>query len=271
MKTAIIITTYNRPDALSAVLRGYLAQTDLNFELIVADDGSTPETKVVIDGFAMRAPFDIKHVWHKDNGFRAAAIRNRAIASTQAEYIVFTDGDCIPLPQFVTNHKLLAEIGCFLSSNRILLSKNFTSTALNLNLDLHKWGWIRWVGARFQGHINRLLPLINTPQLFNSLRRLQPNRWQGAKTCNLGVWRSDLIKVNGLDEYYSGWGMEDSDLVIRLLHLGVHSKSGRFATPVLHLWHQENDRSSLKSNISRLGQLLKSNTTQATIGLDQYT
>ena len=113
MKTAVIVTTYNRPDALAAVLAGYAAQTDQDFELLVADDGSTPETQAVIHAYQCHSRGTVRHVWQEDRGFRAAAIRNRAAAATDAEYIIFTDGDCVPSRQFVQAHKHLAERGYF--------------------------------------------------------------------------------------------------------------------------------------------------------------
>jgi len=104
MRVAVIVPTYNRPDALAAVLEGYAAQDDRDFELIVADDGSKPDTRAVVEAFQQRAPFPVKHVWQEDKGFRLAAVRNRAVAATGADYILFTDGDCIPPPWFAGAH-----------------------------------------------------------------------------------------------------------------------------------------------------------------------
>lgn len=268
MRTAVIVTTYNRPDALAAVLEGYLAQTRTTFELIVADDGSTDDTGDVIKHYAARAPFPLRHVWQEDQGFRAAAARNRALAATTADYIIFTDGDCIPRRNFVARHCALAEPGCFLSGNRALLSKDFTRRVLAEHLLLHDWGMLQWFAPRLTGGINRWLPLLTLPD--GAWRTRTPQRWEGAKTCNLSAWRADLVRINGLDEAHSGWGLEDSDLVIRLLHAGIRYKSARFATPVLHLWHRENDRSRLPENQRRLDELLASNRTAAQLGLNQY-
>ena len=102
-----------------------------------------------------------------------------------------------------------------------------------------------------------------------SFRKWTPDRWQGIKTCNLSAWRTDLIRVNGLDESYEGWGLEDSDLVIRLLHAGVKHKNARFAATVFHLWHPVQDRMRLPANQKRLDDLLRSTTVRAAIGLDQ--
>jgi heptosyltransferase-3 len=254
---AVIITTYNRPDALSAVLEGYLAQSDKDFELIIADDGSTDETRKVIISYQRRAPFNISHIWHEDRGFRAAAIRNRALEKTSADYIIFSDGDCIPLPNFVAMHRHLAEKGWFLAGSRILLSEVFTNRILTERQPVHTFSNGQWLHARWKGDINRLLPLLPLP-LFPPLRKLAASRWQGVMTCNLSAWREDLCRINGFDESYLGWGLEDSDLTIRLIRLGIRRKSARFATPVLHLWHRQNPRTSFEENRRRLHDLLRS-------------
>lgn len=265
----VIVTTYNRPDALAAVMDGYLDQTDQNFELIIADDGSTDNTRALVKNYKSRAPFEIRHVWQEDKGFRAAAIRNRAIAATKADYIIFTDGDCIPLPLFVARHRLLAEPGYFLAGNRVLLSETFTQKILKDKLPVHEWKTRRWVSIWTQGHINRIQPLLSMPD-FMSLRTFAPRKWHGVKTCNLSAWRADLLKINGLDEIYCGWGLEDSDLVVRLIRSGVLHKSARFAAPVLHLWHKENLRHNLEENQQRLNEVLSSGKIMATQGVQQY-
>ena len=268
MRTAVIVTTYNRPDALEMVLAGYEAQRDAEFELLIADDGSSDDTRRVFEAFKSRAMFPVIHVWHEDLGFRAAAIRNRALAATRADYIVFSDGDCVPGQHFVAQHQRLAERGWFVAGNRVLLSASFTGRALHDGLPLHTWGIGAWMGAWVRQDINRWLPIMRLPDLY--LRKAAPQRWQGVKTCNLAAWRDDLVRVNGLDETYSGWGLEDSDLVIRLLHAGVQHKSARFAAPVFHLWHAENDRSRLPENQRQLDAVLSSDRVLAKSGLDRY-
>jgi len=268
MRTAIIITTYNRPDALIAVLAGYQAQRDAEFELFIADDGSTDDTRRIVDEFKARAKFSVTHVWHEDQGFRAAAIRNRALAATRADYIIFSDGDCVPAPRFVAQHRRLAERGWFVAGNRVLLSAGFTRRVLRDKLPIHEWRLAAWLAGWAKRDINRWLPLVTLPD--GAFRRSAPKRWEGAKTCNLAAWRDDLMRVNGLDETYSGWGLEDSDLVIRLLHAGVKHKSARFAASVFHLWHAENDRSRLAENQRRLDALLSSQRTVAELGVDRY-
>lgn len=268
MKTAVIVTTYNRPDALAAVLGGYFAQSDGDFELLVADDGSKEETRVLIADHAARAPFPVHHVWQEDRGFRAGAARNRAAARTRAEYLIFADGDCVPALNFVSQHKALAEPNCFLSGNRVLLSDSFTRRVLGERLPVHQWRPWRWLRAWLSGDVNRLLPLLVLPDA--PFRKRTPRQWQGVKTCNLSLWRADFMRVNGFDESYSGWGLEDSDLTIRLIHAGVLHKSARFAAPVFHLWHRENDRGRLAENQKLLDELAASNRHEARMGVSQY-
>jgi glycosyltransferase involved in cell wall biosynthesis len=268
MKLAVIVTTYNRPDALAAVLDGYDAQVGHDFELIVADDGSTDETRRLVESRAKGAPYPLRHAWQEDRGFRAAAIRNRALAASRADYVIFTDGDCVPARDFVAQHRRLAEPGRFLAGHRVALSAALTERVLRERLPIHAWSGWQWVRAWLTGQANRLWPLLILPD--GGFRNWRPQRWRGARTCNLSAWRSDLLAVNGLDESFAGWGLEDSDLVIRLLHAGVRHKSARFATPMFHLWHRESDRGRLAENQRMLDVLLASTRTRAPLGVDQY-
>jgi len=270
MHIALVVTTYNRPDALSAVLEGCLMQDDANFEVIIADDGSTAGTRDVVRQYQARAHFKISHVWQEDRGFRAAAIRNRALAAAKnADYIVFTDGDCVPPPGFISSHRRLAERGWFLAGNRLMLMPDFTRQVLQEKLPIHLWRSIDWLKARWHGYILRWLPFIRLPD-WDWLRKRTSKRWAGVKTCNFSAWREDLLAVNGLDESYTGWGLEDSDLVIRLLSAGVKHKNARFSVPLFHLWHKENDRSQLAENRERLDAVLSSGSIRAKLGVDQY-
>ena len=268
MRICVILTTYNRPDALGAVLEGYLAQDTRDFELIVADDGSTDATRRLVEDYARRAPFPLRHVWQEDKGFRPGAARNRALAATAADYVIFSDGDCVPPPEFVGRHRALAEPGCFVAGNRILLSEQFTAEVLAKRVPVHLWRHRLWIAAWLRRDVNRLLPLLALPD--GAFRKRSPQRWEGIKSCNLAAWRADLERVNGFDESYTGWGLEDSDLVIRLLHAGVKHKSARFAAPLFHLWHREWDRSRLAENQRRLDEILACRRIEALVGFNQY-
>jgi glycosyltransferase involved in cell wall biosynthesis len=265
---SLIVTTYNRPDALAAVLAGLLAQPDRGFEVLVADDGSRDDTRALVEQAARDAPLRIVHVWQADQGFRAGAARNRAVAQARGEYLVFLDGDCVPRPDFVAQHRRLAERGWMVAGNRILLSESFTREVLEARLPIHAWTLGQWRAARARGAINRTAPLRTLP--LGPLRRLGRRKWERVRTCNLGVWTDDFRAVNGFDEAFEGWGFEDSDLAVRLLNLGVRRKVGAFATGVLHLWHRESDRGREGENWERLQRRIASGERRALLGLAQY-
>jgi hypothetical protein len=224
-----------------------------------------PETAAVVDRYASRA-LAIRHVWQEDQGFRAAAIRDQAVAATDADCRIHR-WRLRPGTHFVSQHRRLAEPIGF-SGNRVLLSAAFTHKVIEQQIAIQSWNWADWVRARGRGEVNRIMPLVRLSD--GAFRKRHPQQWKGVKTCNLSAWRSDLVRVNGLDESYAGWGLEDSDLVIRLLHAGVKHKSARFAAPVFHLWHRENDRSRLPENESRLHDVLHSQRVQAMQGLNRY-
>ena len=268
MSISVVVTTYNRPDALRAVLDGLGAQTDRAFEVLVADDGSRDDTRELVESFARGAQVPVRHVWQEDRGFRAGAARNRATALAYGDYVVFLDGDCVPRPEFIGRHRLLIRRGWMVAGNRVLLSESFTKEALAKHLPLHLWTDDQWRAAHRRRDINRTLPLRNLA--LGPLRRLAASRWQRVRTCNLGVWRRDLKRVNGFDEFFEGWGYEDSDLAVRLINAGVRRKEGAYATGVLHLWHHENDRRAEGENWNRLQQRIRDHATWAERGLDQY-
>jgi len=262
---SVVVTTYNREDALDAVLRSLAHQSDQEFEVVVADDGSTAATGAVTDAWNGKVGRRLDHVWHEDRGFRAAEIRNRAILAARGAYCVFLDGDCIARPDFVATHRRLAEPGCFVTGNRILLSRDLTAEVLLGKLTPETWTFARWMAERQRGGVNRLSALLRLP--LGPLRRLRQRKWRGARSCNLAIWRTDIERVDGFDAYYSGWGKEDSDIIVRLLNAGVRRKDGTFATGVLHLWHAEADRSQLAANERKLSESLADDRTRARRGL----
>jgi glycosyltransferase involved in cell wall biosynthesis len=262
---SIIVTTYNRADALAVVLRSLAAQTDRDFEVVVADDGSGPATAATVASWKARVGHRVEHVWQEDRGFRAAEIRNRAILNARGGYVIFLDGDCIVRPDFVATHRRLAEPGCFVTGNRLLLSQALTAKVLREQLEPERWGLGRWIAERWRGGVNRLSAILHLP--LGPLRRLRRNAWKGARSCNLAVWRTDLDRVDGFDADYSGWGKEDSDIVVRLLRAGVRRKDGVFATGVLHLWHRPEDRGRLAENERRLSDIVSADRIRAQRGL----
>lgn len=262
---SVIVSTYDRPDALDACLRALGRQTDPDFEIVIADDGSGPQTAQVIERWASRLPVAVRHVWQQHDGFRAAEMRNRGILASGGNYCIFLDGDCLARPDFIATHRRLAEPGWFVAGNRILLSRKLTGAVLASGLPAESWDFPKLVHERFLGGVNRLLPAIRAP--LGPLRKVYHGAWEGAKTCNLAVARSDLDRIDGFDTSYVGWGLEDSDLIVRLFHASVRRKDGRFATGVLHLWHPEANRSGLPENERLLADVLAGDRIKAMKGL----
>jgi glycosyltransferase involved in cell wall biosynthesis len=266
---SVIVSTYNREDALDAALRALSRQSDRNFEVVIADDGSGPATARVAHEWAAKTALPVKHVWHEDCGFRLSDIRNRGIRASAGAYILFLDGDCIARPNFVAAHRRLAEPGWFVTGTRILLSADLTDRILHQGLEPELWGVGRWLVPRARRQLNRFAPLLELR--LGAMRKLSARRWRGARGSNMAFWRADLEKVDGFDNSFSGWGREDSDIFIRLIRAGVRRKDGRFASGVLHLWHPEADRSRLAENDRQLDELLHSDRIAAKRGLSTAT
>ncbi len=266
---SVIVTTYNWPELLSVVLQSLLVQTSTHFEIIIADDGSTHETTSLIKHLTSQSPISIKHAFHEDRGFRAGTIRNKAAALSEGEYLIFLDGDCSAPKYFIERHAELAEKGFFVPGNRILLTKNFTPHVLTQHDPIHSKSLLKLLHLWLTQKINRITPLLYNP--FRSLRYARPTQWQKAMTCNLGLFKDDFLAVNGFDEAFEGWGYEDSDLVIRLIHNQIKRKEGRFAVPVFHHWHKQNDQSKHDQNYQRLqSRIANKSLIKAEKGINQY-
>lgn len=267
-RVSVIVSTYNRPDALRAVLDGLNVQTHGDFEVIIADDGSGKETRDMLQEICERLPYPLIHIWQRDKGFRAAKARNKAVAASRGEYLIFLDGDCIPFPNFIEEHLRLAEPKWFVRGNRVMLSASFTQWVLENEVGVTQFRYYEFVKHRMRGNIKRMVPLLHLP--LGPVRKIVAKKWQGAKTCNLGVLKSDFMDLNGFDERYIGWGHEDADLVVRLIRSGIYRKEGNFSIPVLHLWHKMNDRSQLEKNEKRLQNALINDHIKAEQGISQY-
>lgn len=265
---SVVITTYNRPDALAAVLAACFLQDDKNFEIIIADDGSTANTRDCVARLAAGAPVPVKHVWQPDDGFRAAMARNRGTLAATGDYIIFLDGDCVPQRDFIARHRALAQPGFLVSGSRILLSQALTERALQGGIDVAGLGVMARLRLRLTGDMNKVLQtMLRWPDLGRVRRKFS---WRRIKSCNLGVWKADLMAVNGFDESFTGWGHEDSDLVVRLFHAGVMRKDGAMATEVLHLWHADARRDQASSNRRIVLERAANGTTQASVGLREH-
>ena len=248
--TSIVVLTYNRVDALLQVLKALAPQCGACHEIVIADDGSKTQAVETMRQQLPLFPCAVTHVWHPDLGFTASRARNLGALASTGSYLVFLDGDCVPNPKFVKAHEVLAQKGCFVNGNRVLLSECLTGKVLSGEVDLTEASVVDWLVWRMKGDVNKVAHLVHW--LHAPGRREVQFRWKQIRSCNFGLWKDDLLAVNGFDESFEGWGHEDADLVLRLHHLGLCRKNGFLSTEVYHLWHRLNSRSREDVNHQRV-------------------
>ncbi len=249
LRVSLIITTYNRSDALELVLLSVLNQRVLPDEVIIADDGSGEDTRQLIERFQENFPVPLHHCWHEDEGFRLSAIRNKAIMMAKEEYIVMIDGDIVLPPGFISDHKRHAWKGQYIQGSRVLLHARRTSKMLARKEFS--------VGFFDSGISNR----------FNSIRSRFLARWfsffRGGHTrvrgANLSFWREDAVSINGFNEDFVGWGREDSEFAVRMFNAGIRRKHLKFAGFGFHLYHPEHSRLQLPVNDAILARTIELN------------
>lgn len=255
-KISVIISTYEYPLALDKALGSLSAQTALPDEVLVADDGSGPETTGVIRNYSKH--LKLRHVQHEHNGFRKAVILNKAIAQATGDYVVFLDGDSVPAREFIPDHAALAERGCWVQGRRAFVDESCVGAFEP------SCGHVGSLALR--GKLSGALKAVRLP--FPMVKRGREQR--GILGCNLGIWRDDLIAVNGYDEIFTGWGREDADLGNRLYHLGRDRKFVYGRAIIYHLNHPVISRDRLQTNQSLLEETLRKKRIRARKGVDQY-
>lgn len=239
MNTTVIVTSYCRPDALDLVIQSLASQTDMPEEVIVADDGSGPEVRRLIDRWSRQ--LSLTFTWQPNLTFRAARARNLAVTKAKSDHLIFIDGDCVLPPDFVKMHRRLIADRKMVSGGRFLINSQDTEALLNS-------------GKVDENICFRDVKFLKLPLGF--LRDVAPRSWRQVRTCNLGVMKADVMHVGGFDESYQGWGREDSDLVVRMINDGVEIRSARFAACISHLHHNEEVKTALAANDSQFQDLI---------------
>ncbi|MDC0176782.1 glycosyltransferase family 2 protein [Polaribacter sp.] len=235
MEISIIISTYNSIEWLKKVLCGYNQQTFLNFEIVIADDGSKEDTRVEIKKLKKEVKYTINHVWHEDNGFQKSQILNKAINACKAPYIIMSDGDCIPRKDFVEIHNNNKEEGYFLSGGYFMLPMNISKLITKDDIEKNNCFSINWLlknGLKKSFKNNKLKAFGTKAKLLNFFTPTKPT-WNGH---NASGWKIDILAINGFDERMQ-YGGQDRELGERLVNLGIKSKQIRFSAIVIHLDH----------------------------------
>jgi glycosyltransferase involved in cell wall biosynthesis len=235
-RVSAIIATYNWPQALDLVLDGFMRQTWPNLEIVVADDGSSEQTRALVERYQRKSPFPIVHSWQEDDGYRLARSRNLAVSRSSGDYLIMLDGDGLVFPTFVEKHMRYAEPGWFTAGRRCFMKAWSTRHVLARHRHIHLWPRSLLFALSLVGGSNRPFQLLSLPYS-DRARRARASEWNKAQTCNMGIWRNDFLRIGGFEEDFTTYGLEDTDFVLRLLRSGVKRLSLEHADPVLHLFH----------------------------------
>jgi glycosyltransferase involved in cell wall biosynthesis len=231
LEIAVIVSTYERPGHLRRALLSIAAQRDVagKIEVVVTDDGSTDETPEVVETFSRQVDFPLRLTTHPHDGFRVAVCRNEGVAASTAPYLLFTDGDCLLPPEHLAAHLALRRPGFVVAGDCYRLDRS-TSGRIG-EADVRSGRYLQWIPRSEQ---RRIANKARRAWLYGLLRHPMRPRLTG---CNFALWRQDFERINGFDENYVGWGLEDTDLQLRLGRLGLRFKSILHKTAVCHLWH----------------------------------
>ena len=228
MDVSVIVTTYNWPEALNLTLSSVLRQSVMPVDVVIADDGSKAPTAELVREWRRRLPCTVTHYWQEDDGYRVARARNGAIAAARGEYLIFADGDMVLHPRFVEDHRALARRDSFIQGVRPRLSPATTAAMLKSgdpDVSLFSRGMEHRAYALRSPALSRA-----TSQVRDSLA--------GVQSCNQSCFRDHLVRINGFDERFVGWGPEDRELAARLLHIGVQRNYVRHRAVAYHLYHK---------------------------------
>ena len=252
MKVSVIISTYNSEEWLEKVLYGYSVQTENDFELIIADDGSTKKTEHLIANFKSKVSFPIVHVWQEDNGFQKTEILNKAITASTSDYLIFSDGDCIPRKDFVASHVKHRKPGIFLSGGYFKLpmsiSKIISSEDI-INQNCFEINWLKSKGLKNQFKNVKFIANGFFERLLNFITTTKPT-WNGH---NASGWKKDIIAINGFNQEMQ-YGGEDREFGERLRNFGISPKQIRYSAICIHLDHERcyaNEESKIKNLLIR--------------------
>jgi glycosyltransferase involved in cell wall biosynthesis len=258
----LCISTYNWPTALQLCLQSVLRQELLPDQVIIADDGSGPETKAVINAFIQNASMPVGHVWQPDEGYQLARIRNRAFAASKSEYIIQVDGDLLLHPHFVLDHVRFAKKKYFVSGSRVMLNEELTRSFLTTKNIIYPGFGHHQIDKRYNAIHSRLLSYVNG--------KLQGGNYKYVLGCNMAFWKNDLVKINGYNEDFSGWGKEDNDIAIRLQNAGLGLRFLKFGGIVYHLHHKTSNASRLGINEQLMEESIAEKKTSIEKGMAQY-
>ncbi len=260
-KCSLVTPTYNWPEALELLLLSVKKQSWLPNEVIIADDGSRKETADLIKKIKSDFPVPLHHIWHEDNKNQKPAIMNKAIAIAKYDYILEIDGDIIMHKDFIKDHLSASEKGVYLYGSRVNIQKDYLETLFKTKQTHFHF---------FSKGIKKRGRTLRIPFLSNFYKP-EDERSPKLRGCNMSFWKKDFIKINGFNESLTGWGIDDSEMVQRLVNIGIKGKKLKFKGIVYHIYHKEQDKNHI-----HLNQIIEKETTEKKLtfiekGMNQYT
>ena len=268
MKASVIMSTYNSEEWLEKVIWGFSVQTELDFEIIIADDGSKPKTKELLDNLREQISMPLIHVWQEDKGFQKSQILNKAIVAANADYLIFTDGDCIPRKDFVETHLHYREAGHFLSGGYFMLPMNISQAITKEDILFQKCFQVDWLVSRGLKKTFKNNKLSASRTLAKFLNFITPTKatWNGH---NASGWKEDLVFINGFNQEMQ-YGWQDRELGERLFNKGLKSKQIRYSAIVVHLDHARGyvNEETWKKNFAIRENTRKNKVVKTPIGID---
>ena len=260
MRVSVAVITYNWPEALELVLKALACQTELPYEVIVTDDGSQPATRELLQRLAQDYPVRLVHLWQPDDGARMSRARNRAIAAAQGDYLILLDGDMVAERHFVADHRAFARRGCFTQGSRVLTDARSVKHMLGKGPSFPEF---------FRRGIERRRHTMRLPLLAPLFAR-SGARLRGIKSCNMGFWRDDLLRLNGFNEAMIGWGREDTELAVRAFRAGLLRRDLRLAGLAAHLYHRTRKHLVDNPNDRILEDTQRASRVRCENGVEQY-
>ena len=257
---SLVTPTYNWPEALELLLLSILNQSCLPNEVLIADDGSTAETKKLIEYYQPKFPIPLIHIWHQDNGNQKPAIMNKAISKSKFEYIVEIDGDIIMNKYFIEDHLKNAEKGTYLFGSRVNIQKSGLNKILK-----HKIIHFNY----FSTGIKKRSRTLRIPYLMK-FAKFYDKRSNKLRGCNMSFWRNDFLKINGFNENLVGWGIDDSEMIQRLHNLGIKGKRLKQVGIAYHIFHNEQSKSHIEINNLIEKETIEKQLTFIEKGINQY-
>ena len=263
MTTTLIVATYNWEGALKVCLESIKRLNLLPEEVIIGDDGSRDETRILIESYNKDFPVPLHHIYQEDKGFRLAEIRNKCVAKAKGEYIIQIDGDIFLHPDFISDHIRESRRGHFLKGGRVQLNKNYSQKIIS-DLDPSP------VSFFSDGILAKRPNTLRFPLLADWLAPRYRKNKENVLGCNMSFYKKDFITVNGYDESFEGWGGEDLDLALRFSNAGIKKRYLKFCALAYHLWHREASKEKSERNHALAHKHADNGIIEASIGISRH-